>query len=201
MMPRKSSLVKKKLPWLASLIQPYTRKHMINNLSWLASLIKSRNTIDAKLATLIGHSAQANNVGEYIASAIFNIALEEEGKRRGYDGRFASGPLARQTVDVQWHPRRDGQFNIKQDAVPDYYLILAGPATNISDGANPWLIESIFLFNAQELLNALRERRVQIGSSTSVTGPLWERAEIYPTPRNQRLTLSDEERKLLLLFG
>lgn len=200
-MPRKSSFVKRNLPWLARLLHPFKRKQMMNNLPWLASLIKSRNTIDSKLATLVGRSAQVNNVGEYIASAIFNIALEEEGRRSGYDGRFTTGPLAGQTVDVQWHPRRDGQFNIRQEALPDYYLILTGPATNSPNNANPWLIESIFLFNSHELLNALRERGVQIGSSTSVTGPLWERAEIYPTPRNQRLILSEEERKLLILFS
>jgi hypothetical protein len=173
---------------------------MQQHLSWLASLIKSRNTIDEKIATLIGRTAQVNNVGEYIAATIFHIAFEEVGKRRGYDGRFTQGPLAGSTVDVQWHPRHDGQMNIRQDAFPDYYLILSGPDTPPGQFASPWLIERIFLFKAQELLNGLRERGVQIGSGTSVTGPLWERAEIYPLTRNQRLVLSDEERRLLVLF-
>ncbi len=61
----------------------------MNNLPWLASLLKSRNTIDDKIATAIGRTAQANNIGEYIASIIFRIALDETGKRRGYDGRFS----------------------------------------------------------------------------------------------------------------
>ncbi len=65
---------------------------------------------------------------------------------------------------------------------PDYYLILTGPEASSSSIASPWVIESIFLFHASELLNALRERGVQIGNGTSVTGPLWERAEIYPFP-------------------
>jgi len=172
-----------------------------NDLSWLASLIKSRNTIDGKMATLIGRSAQANNVGEYIAASIFKIAFEEVGKQRGYDGRFTQGPLAGKTVDVQWHPRHDGQINIRQDAYPDYYLILAGPESASTSLANPWIIETVFLFQANELLNALRERGVQIGSGTSITGPLWERAAIYPVPRNTKLVLSDEERKLLFLFS
>ena len=92
-------------------------------------------------------------------------------------------------------------MSIKQDALPDYYLALAGPTSSSPSIANPWLIESLYLFNARELLNALRERGVQIGSGTSVTGPLWERAEIYPVPRNTRLVLSEEERRLLVLFS
>ncbi len=167
----------------------------------LASLIKSRNTIDEKIAQVIGRTAQVNNVGEYIAALIFHIALDDTGKQYGYDGRFTVGPLARQTVDIQWQPRRDNQINLKPDGLPDYFLIFTGPEVPVSSLANPWLISSIFLFHGQELLTALRERGVQLGSGTSVTGPLWERAELYPVPRNNRLVLGEEERKLLILFG
>jgi hypothetical protein len=173
----------------------------MSDLPWLANLIKSRNTIDSKVATFIGRTAQAGNVGEYIASIIFKIKIDDAGRNRGYDGRFTLGPLAGHSVDVQWRTKHDGQINIKQDAYPDYYLILSGPEVATPAFSSPWLIESIFLFQAQELLNALRERGVQIGGGTSVTGPLWERAEIYPTPRNNALVLSDEERKLLVLFS
>jgi hypothetical protein len=172
----------------------------MSDLVWLASLLKSRNTVDGKIAGVIGRPAQAGNIGEYIASIIFRIALDEAGKRDGYDGRFTRGPLAGRTVDVQWHPRQDGLLNIRPEAVPDYYMVLVGPQTVPDGTTNPWLIESIFLFNSHELLLALRERGVQIGSGTSVTGPLWERAEIYPVARNTRLPVSDEERKLLVLF-
>ncbi len=173
----------------------------MSDLPWLASLIKSRNTIDAKISTLIERPAQAGNVGAYIASIIFNLALEEAGKHKGYDGRFTYGPLAGNTIDVQWRPKHDGQLNVKLDALPDYYLVFTGPANLSTSFANPWLIASIYLFNASDLLNALRERGVQLGSSTSVTGPLWERAEIYPIPRNDRLELADEQRKMLILFN
>jgi hypothetical protein len=172
----------------------------MSDLPWLASLLKSRNTIDDKIAAVIGRTAQTNNIGEYIASIIFRITLDEAGKRRGYDGRFNAGSLAGRTVDVQWHPKQNGQINIKLDAIPDYYLIMTGPEAT-SSIASPWIIESIFLFHANELLNALRERGVQLGNGTSVTGPLWERAEIYPVPRNNQLIVGDEERKLLVLFG
>ena len=173
----------------------------MNDLPWLANLIKSRNKLDSKIATHIRNTAQAGNVGEYIASIIFKIKMDDTEKSKGYDGRFTLGPLAGRSVDVQWRTKHDGQINIKQDAYPDYYLILSGPETATPPIASPWLIKSIFLFPAQELLNALRERGVQIGSGTSITGPLWERAEIYPVPRNNTLVLSDEERKLLVLFS
>jgi hypothetical protein len=172
----------------------------MSDLPWLASLIKSRNTIDSKISTLIGRPAQVGNVGEYIASIIFHIAIDEAGKHRGYDGHFTQGPLAGHTVDVQWHPKHDGQLNIRVDAYPDYYLVFTGPEAYTSSLANPWIIESVFLFQSQELLNALKERGVQIGSGTSVTGPLWERAESYPVPRNPKLALTEDERKQLFLF-
>ena len=172
----------------------------MSDLPWLASLLKSRNTIDSKMSTQIGRAAQVGNVAEYIAAAIFPIVLDEEGKRRGYDGRFTDGPLAGQTVDVQWHPRRDGQMNVKVDAFPDYYLMFTGPESTTPSYANPWLIDAAFLFHGGELRNALRERGVQLGSSTSITGPLWERAEIFPVSRNTRLQLSEDERQLLMLF-
>jgi hypothetical protein len=173
----------------------------LSDLSWLASLMKSRNTIDAKIATMVGRTAQAGNVGEYIAAMIFKIALDETGKARGYDGRFTHGPLTGQTVDVQWHLKHDGQLNLRIDALPDYYLVLTGPQTTAPAHASPWLITSIFLFNARDLLNALGERGVQIGSGTSVTGPLWERAEIFPRAQDHRFVLSEEEKTMLALFG
>lgn len=49
----------------------------MSDLPQLASLLKSRNTIDSKIATLIGRPVQAQSAGEYIASVIFGIALEE----------------------------------------------------------------------------------------------------------------------------
>ncbi|GHO45778.1 hypothetical protein [Ktedonospora formicarum] len=171
----------------------------MSELSWLASLLKSRNTIDSKIATLIGGPAQVGNVAEYIAVTIFRIQPDKDGKRRGYDGRFTYGSLAGQTVDVQWRPRRDGQLNVKIDAVPDYYLVFTGPELLPTVG-NPWLIDAVYLFHAHQLLNALRERGVHISSGTSVTGPLWERAEIYPVAKNLQLLLSEEERQLLALF-
>ena len=172
----------------------------MDDLTWFASLVKSRNTIDNKIATIIGHSTQASNVADYIASIIFRVTREEIGKERGYTGRFTNGPLSGHTVDVQWRLKDDRQLSVRPDFIPDYYLVFTGPANHPSDHSSPWLITSIYLFDGHNLLNALIERKVQLGSSASVTGPLWERAEIYPRTVNNQLILGPEERQQLALF-
>src|SRR5437588_5440650 len=98
----------------------------MNNLPQLASLLKSRNVIDSKIAALIGQPAQLQPVGEYIASIIFDIALEETHAHKTSDGRFIGGPLTGHTVDVQWYPRHDNILHLKTDPLPDYYLVLIG---------------------------------------------------------------------------
>jgi hypothetical protein len=175
----------------------------MSDLPQLASLLKSRNTIDQKIVTIIGHPAQVQSVGEYIAAVIFGITLSAEiMSHKSSDGRFARGTLAGQTVDVQWRTKHDGILHLKTDPLPDYYLVFVGSkeATTLHSLSIPWVIESVHLFHSGELLNALRERGVQLGTGTSITGPLWERAEIYPTQRNNRLILSNDERTMLALF-
>src|SRR6266571_7525279 len=173
----------------------------MSDLPQLASLLKSRNTIDSKIATLIGRPVQAQSVGEYIASVIFGIALEEPAPHKTTDGRFTRGPLAGRTVDVQWRTKHDGILHLKTDPLPDYYLVFVGSkeVTALHSLSIPWVIESVHLFHSAELLNALRERGVQFGTGTSITGPLWERAEIYPVQRNHQLILSEEEKNMLAL--
>jgi hypothetical protein len=176
----------------------------MNDLPQLASLLKSRNTIDSKIATLIGRSAQVQSVGEYIASVIFGIALAaaDTTTYKSSDGRFVHGPLVGQTVDIQWRIKHDGLLHLKTDTLPDYYIVFVGSkeATSLHSLSIPWVIESVYLFHSGELLAALRERGVQLGTGTSITGPLWERAEIYPAQNNNRLVLSGEERAMLTLF-
>ena len=174
----------------------------MNNLPQLASLLKSRNVIDSKIAALIGQPVQVQSVGEYIASVIFGIALEEKTTHKTSEGRFTHGPLAGHTIDVQWRVKHDGLLHLKTDPLPEYYLVFVG-SKEIADLHNlsiPWVIESVHLFHSSELITALRERGVQLGTGTSITGPLWERAEIYPVQRNHQLVLSNEERAMLALF-
>ncbi len=176
----------------------------MHNLPRLAELIKSRNTVDSNIAHLIGHPVNIGSVGDHIASTIFGITLIESAAHKEFAGIFSDEPLKGKSVDVQWHPRREGDLSLKTDPSPDYYLVFTGPKPGPGmphSLVNPWIIESVFLFDAGELLSALRERSVQIGTRTSVIGQLWDRAEIFPVQRNNRLILSEEQRKLLSLFG
>jgi len=88
------------------------------------------------------------------------------------------------------------------EAHPDFYLVLAGPKSGpISSRGTirPWVISSVFLFEAEELVNALGGAR--IGIATSVRRQLWNDAEIYPEQRTMRLLLSPEQRALLAHFA
>jgi hypothetical protein len=176
----------------------------MTNLPRLAELLRARNTVESNIANLLGNSVSLGTVGEYIAAQIFGITLIPSSHHSEFAGIFANQPLAGKTVDVQWYPRREGFLNVHSEPAPDYILVLAGPRQESSTAralVNPWLICSVHLFHGQELLSALRERGVQIGSHTSVINQLWERAEIFPTPRNPLLTLTEEQCRLLKLFG
>src|SRR6266404_7916267 len=179
----------------------------MSNLPRLAELLKSRNTVEGNIANLIGQPVNIGSVGDYIASAIFGITRESPVTQRaqnlGIYDRFSYGPLAGHTVDVQWHTRREGDLSLRTDPPPDYYLVFTGPkagSNSFHSLVNSWVIESVYLFDARELLTALHERGVQIGTRSSVIGPLWERAEIYPVQQTSRLVLSEEQRRLLALF-
>ena len=69
-----------------------------------------------------------------------------------------------------------------------------------SDSARPWLIRSVFLFNAEALVARLKQRGVKIGVPTSVVRALWDEAELYPTQRSRELILTEEQRVVLALF-
>jgi len=65
----------------------------------------------------------------------------------------------------------------------------------------PWVICSVHLFDAHDLVGILRRRGIKIGIATSVRQQLWEETEIYPLQRNRALVLSPEQRRLLALFA
>jgi hypothetical protein len=52
----------------------------------LAQLIHERNRISEEIARIIGRPALSGHIGEYIASKIFNIRLEESAISKGIDG-------------------------------------------------------------------------------------------------------------------
>jgi len=67
--------------------------------------------------------------------------------------------------------------------------------------ARPWIIESVFLFDAVRLVAALRQRGVKLGVGTSVTRYFWEAAEVYPEAKNSDYYVTKEQRKMLSLFS
>ena len=173
----------------------------MSNLEQLASLLARRNAIDEEIGALVGRPAIRGHVGEWIAHEIFGVTLEESAIQKGFDGRFADGPLAGKTVNVKWYGKREGLLDINPDGVPDFYLVMTGPkaaATTSRGQTRPWVITEVFLFDAP----ALVERLPRVGVAAGVRQHEWEAARVYPTaaPR-ARLTLTDAQREALKLFA
>lgn len=176
----------------------------MSGLAELSKLIHQRNTIGSEIAALIGRPAEKGHVGEYVASQIFAIALEDSATKKSIDGHFTVGPLAGRSVNVKWYAKREGILDLTPDSPPDFYLVLAGPisAAMSSRGSDrPWLIESVHLFAAHKLVETLRARGLKLGVATSVRQELWHEAEIYPVQRVSAPLLTAEEREKLALFS
>jgi hypothetical protein len=173
-------------------------------LTKLALAIKQKTIADNEIARIIGRPCERGHVGEYIAARVFAIALHASASHKGADGHFAEGNLAARTVNVKWYGKGEGLLDIATEAMPDFYLVMTGPsaaAVSSRGATRPWLISDVYLFDAAVLVERLRTRAVKIGIATSVAKELWEAAEIYPAPRNELLTLSDEQTSGLALFG
>lgn len=174
------------------------------DLKRLADLIRRYNAIGDVIAGVIGRPAERGHVGTYIAAHIFNITLERSARKRGLDGRFMAGALAGHTVNVKWYGKQEGVLDLHARGVPDYYLALTGPAGSAASsrgGTRPWVIQSVYLFDARRLLEDLRARGIKIRTGSSVRQALWKAAEVYPEPRNATLVLTQEQHDLLALFG
>jgi hypothetical protein len=170
----------------------------------LADLVRSKNKINNAIAEVIERPALMGHVGEYVTQTVFDIALERSAANKGFDGRFTTGMLAGQAVNVKWYGTHDGLLDLAVGTHPDYYLVLTGPraaAASSLGGTRPRLISSAFLFENSELLAVLQARGVKVGVATSVIRRLWDEAEIYPNQRSRRLILSTEQREMLALFG
>jgi len=170
----------------------------------LAELIHVKNKIDDEIAEIIGRPSLIGHIGEYIASEIFKIELEQSAVEKGIDGRFTQGPLKEQTVNIKFYAKRENLLDINPDHLPDYYLVITGPKSGpvSSRGTTrPWLISSVYLFNSQKLMNELKNRDVKIGIATSVISKLWDEAEIYPNQNSNIIALSEEQVQQLRLFG
>lgn len=174
------------------------------SLERLAELIRQRNAHEEAITRIIGRPAQIGHLGEYIASAVFDITLSDSATEKAIDGAFTYGPLAGRTVNIKWYAKDEGIIDLNLGTTPDYYLVLVGPRASAmsSKGATrPWLINSVYLFAAATLHEALRTRGVKLGVATSVHRALWDDAKIFPEQRNPLQPISADQRRLLLLFG
>jgi hypothetical protein len=172
-------------------------------LEQLAALIRERNEIDLKIAKLIGRPALSGHLGEFVASQVFGIELEIAATTAGHDGRFVSGPMAGKTVNIKAYGKRENVLDINPDHVPDFYLVLAGPKTELTTsrgGHRPWVISEVFLFDARALIDRIRLRKTKIGVATSVPSAEWENARVFPPSPSSPLNLSDKAVEMLTLF-
>lgn len=170
----------------------------------LAELLRARNTVESNIANLLQCEVDLNIVGEQIAASIFGIRFVPATAPGQSAGVFTCPTLAGKTVEVRWYLRREGILNIHTDPAPDYTLVLAGPKFDPSEAralVDPWIITSAYLFHMPELFNMLRTRGVRIGPRISVNSHLWEQAEIFPSSPNSALVLTNEQLRLLQLFG
>ena len=98
----------------------------MDDLKQLAKLIDTRNQIEREITALVGRPAAIGHIGEYIASRVFNIALEESASHKSSDGYFREEPLKGHTVNIKWFAFQEGLLDITPESLPDYYLVLAG---------------------------------------------------------------------------
>lgn len=169
----------------------------------LADLLRERNRIDARIASLIGRPMTSGHLGEWIASRVFDIELEASATTAGHNGRFTQGPLRGRTVNVTWYLKRDGLLDTATTTDPDHYLVLAGPraaAASSRGGQRPWCIASVHLFDAALLTEQQRARGAKVGSASSVLTAAWDAAEIFPRSTNPSLVLTAEQAAVLGLF-
>jgi hypothetical protein len=176
----------------------------MDDLRKLADLVRQRNDLEVEIAGIIQRLAQIGHIGEYVAAKIFRIALASSATEKGFDGRFEEGPLRGRTVNVKWYAKLERALDIEPRFLPDFYLVLTGPhglAGSSKGTTRPWLITSVFFFDAPRLVDELAKVGVKVDIATSVRKQLWDAAELWPNQRNAMFLLTDEQRRMLRLFG
>jgi hypothetical protein len=147
------------------------------------------------------------NIGEYIASKVFDIKLNQSRSEKGHDGFFQK-ELVNKKVNVKCYLSFDRTIAMKPLTHPDYYLVLeAKLETQKSSVERPFIIKSIYLFNAEELVSELQQRlerknkTLKLNEATYVQKDLWEAAEIYPNQRNTDLPMTKKRQEFLNYFS
>jgi hypothetical protein len=155
------------------------------------------------IARIIQRPVASGHLGEWLASEIFDVQLENSASAKAIDGRFRSGPLKGRTVDIKWYLTHQGLLSVSDSAEPGYYLVLTAapsPAASSRGAIRPWCIHHVYLFNANRLRAEQRARGVRLGVASSVTNSQWAAAEIYPLSNNLELSLKPEQVGMLQLF-
>lgn len=170
----------------------------MENLILLSNLIRERNRIEKEVFKITNQSFEIGKIGEFIASEIFNIELNQSFNQAGNDGYFKSGNLKGKRVNIKFYSKFDGKLDMGIEYSPDYYLVLAGSSKK--EKISPWNIESIYLFNSIELRNELTGK-VKIGTATSVKKVHWEKAMVYPDGKSTELVVDEKIREKIKLFS
>jgi hypothetical protein len=171
---------------------------MADDLERLAELIRIKNDADLAIAQLIGRPCSPGSIEEFVAASKFAIQLMVSGSHPGYDGVFKDGALADKTVNIKTYSRHESVLDISTYPC-DYYLVLTGPPGQAR--ILPWVIDSIFLFDREQLLASLRKNGVKIGVATSMRKADWEAARIFPPRPESLLHLSERQLAWLTLFS
>jgi hypothetical protein len=173
-------------------------------LTEVATLLRSRNAIDERIASIIGRPALTGHLGEWLAAEVFDIQLETSASAKAIDGRFRSGPLAGKTVNIKTYGKREGILDTTDHPSLAYYLVLCGPkatAMTSKGGTRPWAIENVYLFDAAQLRADQVQRGIKSGVASSVRNELWSAAEIYPRAGGPALlTVTAEQVAVLARF-
>src|SRR5258708_6113321 len=122
----------------------------------LAELLRERNCIDERIAELIGRPAHTGHIGEWIASQIFGVNLNDSAIHPGSDGCFTESPLTGRTVNVKLYTTRTNVLDMNEldQPQPDFYLVLTGPkgSSGTSRGCtHSIVIREVFLFETTPL--------------------------------------------------
>jgi hypothetical protein len=176
----------------------------MEELARLAKLVIDLNDANGRIAELIQRPAERGHLGEYIASKIFNIELNQSASHPGFDGIFQSGQLTGKSVDIKFYGKQDRTHNIGLQYLPDYYLIMTGEIAHAAGSRskkNALVIKHVYLFEAKSLVTHLQAQGVTVGVATSIRKTEWDAAEIYPTQTNLDLLVTEDQRHFLKLFG
>lgn len=176
----------------------------MDDLERLATLLARRNELETEIVRIIDRPATRGHIGEFIASRIFDIALEQSASNRTYDGRFRSGPLEGKSVDVKFYGKQEGILAVEKENQPDYFLVMTGPespAGSSKSHTRPTVITAAYLFAGDKVAKSIMARGVQFGVAASIPKALWGQAQVFPSQNNPVLPLSGEQRGQLALFS